>query len=76
MAQLVMSRFICGGKFRVHAVKAIGRKRARIIEIEQIHSGERFHGSARKLERLFVALGSSGVVEPMNFVSLSLSQVR
>jgi hypothetical protein len=52
MAQLVVSWFICDGRFRVHAINAVGRRRARIIEIEDIDSGERFHGSPRKLQRL------------------------
>jgi hypothetical protein len=76
MAQLVASWFIRDGRFRVHAINAIGRKRARIIEIEDVDSGERFHGSARKLERLFMALGSSGVGEPTNVASLSRNQAR
>ena len=76
MAQLVVSWFICDGKFRVHAINAVGRRHARIIEIEEVDSGERFHGSARKLERLFVALGSSSVGEPTTFASLSRNQIR
>jgi hypothetical protein len=65
MAQVVVSWFICDGRFRVHAINALGRRRARIIEIEDVDSGERFHGSARKLARLFVSLGSEGVGEPV-----------
>jgi hypothetical protein len=76
MAQLVVSWFICDGKFRVHAINAIGRRHARVIEIEEVDSGERFHGSARKLERLFLMLGSSGVSEPTNFASLSRNPTR
>ena len=76
MAQLVVSWFICDGRFRVHAINAVGRRHARIIEIEEVDSGERFHGSARKLERLFVTLGSSSVGEPTNFASLSRNQIR
>jgi hypothetical protein len=76
MAQLVVSWFICDGRFRVHAINAVGRRHARIIEIEEVDSGERFHGSARKLERLFVMLGSSSVGEPTNFTSLSRNQIR
>jgi hypothetical protein len=73
MAQAITSWLICEGRFRVHAINAIGRRQARIIEIEEVDSGERFHGSARKLERLFLALGSSGVGEP---TSLSRNQTR
>jgi hypothetical protein len=63
MAQTIVSWFICDGRYRVHAIKAVGRRSARIIEIEDIDSGERFHGSARRLQRLFQSLGSSGVGE-------------
>jgi hypothetical protein len=30
----------------------VGRRKGRIIEVEEIETGERFHGSARRLERL------------------------
>jgi hypothetical protein len=73
MAQAITSWFICDGRFCVHAINAIGRRHARIIEIEDVDSGERFHGSARKLERLFLSLGSSGVGEPS---SLNRNQTR
>jgi hypothetical protein len=76
MAQAITSWFICDGRFRVHAISAVGRRRARIIEVEEVDTGERFHGSARKLERLFLLLGSSGIGEPTNFVSLSRNQIR
>ena len=76
MAQAITSWFICDGRFCVHAINAVGRRHARIIEIEEVESGERFHGSARKLERLFLKLGSSGVGEPTNFASLSRNQTR
>jgi hypothetical protein len=69
MAQLVVSWFICDGRFRVHAINAVGRRSARIIEIEDVDTGERFHGSAQKLRRLFQSLGSSGAGE-----SLTLSR--
>ena len=65
MAQTIVSWFICDGGYRVHAIKAVGRRSARIIEIEDVDSGERFHGSAQRLQRLFQSLGSSGVSEPM-----------
>jgi hypothetical protein len=76
MAQAITSWLICDGKFRVHAINAIGRRRARIIEIEEVDSGERFHGSARKLQRLFLLLGSSGVGESPYFASLGRIQIR
>jgi hypothetical protein len=65
MAQIIVSWFICDGRYRVHAVNAVGRQSAKIIEIEDIDSGERFHGSARRLERLFLSLGSSSAGEPV-----------
>jgi|HubBroStandDraft_3_1064219.scaffolds.fasta_scaffold05305_2 hypothetical protein len=34
-----------------HAINAVGRRSGRIIEIEDIDSGERAHGTARRLER-------------------------
>jgi len=60
MAQLVVSWFICDGRLRVHAINAVGRRSGRIIEIEDIDTGECVHGSARRLERLAQALRSSG----------------
>ena len=52
MAQLVVSWFICDGTFRVHAINAVGRRKGRIIEVEVVDTGERLHGSPRRLERL------------------------
>jgi hypothetical protein len=65
MAQTITSWFICDGRFRVSAINAVGRRTARIIEIEDVDSGERFHGSARKLQSMFRMLGSSSVGEPV-----------
>ena len=59
MAQLSVSWFICDGRFRVHAINAVGRRTGRIIEIEDIDTGERVHGSARRLERLVHTLRRS-----------------
>jgi hypothetical protein len=59
MAQTITSWFICDGRYRVDAIDAVGRRSARIIEIEDVDSGERFHGSARRLCGLFQTLGSS-----------------
>ncbi|HEV3489464.1 MAG TPA: hypothetical protein VG224_02595 [Reyranella sp.] len=59
MAQLIVSWFIDQGRFRVHAINAIGRRRGRIIEVEEVDTGERFHGSTRRLERLVQTLRSS-----------------
>ena len=63
MAQAITSWFISDGRFRVHAINAVGRQSARIIEIENVDTGERFYGSPRKLQRMFQALGSSGIDE-------------
>ena len=59
MAQLLVSWFICDGRFRVHAINAVGRRTGRIIEIEDIDTGERVHGSARRLVRLVHTLRRS-----------------
>jgi hypothetical protein len=59
MAQQVVSWFICDGRFRVHAINAIGRRNGRIIEVEEIDTRERFHGSAKRLERLVDTLRRS-----------------
>jgi hypothetical protein len=56
VAQVVVSLFICGGKFRVHAVNAVGSCSGRLIEIEDVDSGERLHGSPRRLERVMRTL--------------------
>ena len=42
----------CDGAFRVHAINAVGRRKGRIIEVEEVDTGERFYGSARRTERL------------------------
>jgi hypothetical protein len=52
MAQLMVSWFIYDGAIRVHAINAAGRRKGRMIEVEVVDTGERFHGSARRLERL------------------------
>ena len=60
MAQLLVSWFICDGRFRVHAIKALGRRKGRTIEVEVVDTGERLHGSARRLDRLVLTLRGSG----------------
>jgi hypothetical protein len=52
MAQIVVSWFVSNGRFRVHAINTVGRRKGRIIEVEEVDSGERFHGSARKMQHL------------------------
>ena len=56
MAQLIESRFICDGRYRVHSINAVGRHRGRIIEIEDVDRRFRFHGTASKLDRLVLRL--------------------
>src|SRR5713226_8808067 len=38
--------------FRVHAINAMGRRKGRIVEVEEVDTGERFYGSARRMKRL------------------------
>jgi hypothetical protein len=52
MAQLMVSWFISGGRFRVQAINAVGQRKGRILEVEEVDTGERFHGSARRMKRL------------------------
>ena len=56
MAQLLMSWLLGGGRFRISAINGIGRRKGRIIEVEVIATGERFYGSAQRMERLVRAL--------------------
>lgn len=66
MAQLIVSWSICDGRFRVHAINAIGRRKGRIIELEELDTGERVHGSARRMERLVQTIrSSSGERDPL-----------
>jgi hypothetical protein len=60
MAQLVVSWFICNGRLRVHAINAVGKRRGRIIEVEDVDTGERFHGSTRSLQRMVETLQRFG----------------
>jgi hypothetical protein len=56
MAQAIEDWFICDGRYRVHAIGPVGRRCGRIIEIEEIDTGERFHGSPNRLEKLMQTL--------------------
>ncbi len=60
MAQQMVSWFVCDGRFRVHAINAVGRRKGRIVEVEEVETGEGFYGSARRLERLVQTLHRSG----------------
>ena len=52
MARVIESWFICDGRYRIHSVKPVGSHPAQIIEIEDVDSRKRFHGSGADLERL------------------------
>jgi hypothetical protein len=56
MAQVIESRFICDGRYRIQSINTVGRHRARIIEIEDVDRRERFHGTASTLDRLALRL--------------------
>jgi len=38
VAQFLMSRLLAGGRFRIHAINGVGRRKGRIIEVEVIAS--------------------------------------
>ena len=59
VAQFLMSRLLAGGRFRIHTINGVGRRKGRIIEVEVIATGEHFYGSARRMERLVRALQGS-----------------
>jgi hypothetical protein len=64
MAQLTVSWLVSDGRFRVHAINAVGRRKGLIVEVEEVDTGERVHGSARRLERLVHTLcRSSGELD-------------
>ncbi|SEP51481.1 hypothetical protein SAMN02990966_08007 [Rhodospirillales bacterium URHD0017] len=56
MAQVIETRFVCDGRYRIQSINAVGRRRGRIIEIEDVDRRERFHGPASKLDRLVLKL--------------------
>ena len=59
MGQRIESSFVCEGRYRIHTVEAVGRQPARIIEIEEVDTRERHHGSPKKLRRLLAKLRHS-----------------
>lgn len=63
MAQVIRSWFICDGSYRVHAINGIGRRKARIVEVEVVDTGERIHGPRERMERLVRKLGADAGVE-------------
>ena len=52
MAQAINSNFICDGRYCIHSIEAVGEHKARVIEIEDVDSRQRFHGPASSLRRL------------------------
>ena len=56
MAQVIESRFVLDGRYRIQSIKAVGRHRARIIEIEDVDRRQRIHGTASALDRLVLRL--------------------
>ncbi|HZX82334.1 MAG TPA: hypothetical protein VFF19_02130 [Reyranella sp.] len=56
MAQLIESRFVCDGRYRIQSIAAVGRQQARIIEVEDVDRRQRFHGTASTLDRLVLTL--------------------
>jgi hypothetical protein len=56
MAQAIENWFFCDGRYRVHAIRPVGRRRGRIIEIEAVDTRERFHGPAHRLEKVMHTL--------------------
>ena len=58
MARAIASRFICDGRYHIQWIKALGRHRGRIIEIEDVDLQLRFHGPASKLEQMASKLGA------------------
>ena len=58
MAQQVVSWFICNGRLKVYAVNAVGRHRGRIIELEDVDTGERLHDTPEQLLHLVDTLST------------------
>ena len=50
---------ICKGRYRIHLIKPVGRHPAQIIEIENVDTGARFHGSGRLLAGMAFSLQHS-----------------
>jgi hypothetical protein len=59
MAQRMVSWLLYDGAIRVHAIDSVGRRKGRIIEVKVVGTGERLHGSARRLQRLVNTLRAS-----------------
>jgi hypothetical protein len=75
LAQLIHSRFICDGRYRVHAVEGVRRRKPRIIEIEVVDTGQRLHGSARWLDKLALGLVTRTGTSTDRAATASLAQL-
>lgn len=56
MGQRIQNSFVCDGRYRIHTIEAVGRWPARIIEIEEVDTRERHHGSPNQLRQLLEKL--------------------
>jgi hypothetical protein len=56
MAQRIQTSFVCDGRYRVHMIDAVGGHPARIIEIEEVDTRQRYHGSPSHLRRMLAKL--------------------
>jgi hypothetical protein len=61
MARAIESWSICKDRYRIHSIKPVGRHPAQIIEIENVDTGARFHGSGRQLARIAFSLQRSSI---------------
>ena len=68
MAQAIETRLICEGRYRIHSIKALGRHRGRIVEIEDVDSRLRFHGTASKLKQMALKLSAPHFVNMARFL--------
>jgi hypothetical protein len=64
VAQFLVSWLLVGGRFRISAINGSGRRKGRIIEVEVIAAGERFHGSARRCARSKAQVMTGAMIRP------------
>ena len=68
MGQAIKTEFICDGRYRIHSIKAFGRQRGRIIEIEDVDLQRRFHGTASKMEQMALKLRTHPLADMARFL--------
>jgi len=68
MGQAIESEFICDGRYQIHSIKAVGRHRARIIEIEDVDRQQRIHGTASKLHKMAMQLRMQPSADMARFI--------